>query len=394
MALRAYLGGITTQHGLLGCIASSSKLLSCSSARVQHPSSFHRATRGYAAASASLTKKTPVTAKGTRKDAHTQPQSPPRKVASRTPRKTTSSEMETAIHSANDTVAAEHNRTVQDSKAFNNMTEEEQTQELDRMLVMAQFMPTLDPWGQEVMDTLDVMIPHNINYKSYSRQTYEQIKDNTTNSFKNAAALSTLASANSIPGVTTLYRKSFVQKIREVGQIFGTQSVKSDSLVAPFRDMALAFYVLMNDSLASRSEKDLRKITTFSYQKHVLEMLRTSKSKHPDARLFWELHREYEPTRILSLRVTQGHLGDEEPRFGNRLMIHALLKFDTEQSLEIYNQQGAALHIPAPAAEKSSDQRIPAQRKRVTEYLVMEKRMWLQGPWTFREQLWPYASAS
>ena len=47
--------------------------------------------------------------------------------------------------------------------------------------------------------------------------------------------------------------------------------------------------------------------------------------------LFWQMHREYEPTRILSLRVIQGHLGDEEPRFGNRLMIHALLKFDTEQ---------------------------------------------------------------
>lgn len=43
------------------------------------------------------------------------------------------------------------------------------------------------------------------------------------------------------------------------------------------------------------------------------------------------MHREYEPTRVLSLRVIQGHLGDEEPRFGNRLMIHALLKFDTEQ---------------------------------------------------------------
>jgi len=156
MALRAYLGVVTTQRGLLGCIASSSKILSCSSARVQFHPNFHHATRGYAAASASLTKKTPVTAKGTRKDAHTQPQSPPRKVASRTPKKTTSSEMETAIHSANDIVAAEHS-TVQDPndpKSFHDMTEEERTQELDRMLVMAQFIPTLDPWGQEVMDTL------------------------------------------------------------------------------------------------------------------------------------------------------------------------------------------------------------------------------------------------
>ena len=161
-----------------------------------------------------------------------------------------------------------------------------------------------------------------------------------------------MASANSIPGITTLYRKSFLQKIREVRQIFGTQSVEPDALVAPFRQMALDLYIHMNDAMAkfvifmfatfclcphcprsssSRSEKDLKKITTFSYQKHVLEMLKTSKTKHVNARLFWQMHREYEPTRILSLRVTQGHMGDEEPRFGNRLMIHALLKFDTEQ---------------------------------------------------------------
>lgn len=155
MALRAYLGG-ATQHGLLGCIASSSKSSSCPSTRIQFHPSFHRATRGYAAASASLTKKTPVTAKGTRKDARTQPQSPSRTAASRTPKKTTSSEMEKAIHSSTDTVAAEHLKAQDPSspKSFNDMTEEEQTKELDRMLVMAQFMPTMDPWGQEVLDTL------------------------------------------------------------------------------------------------------------------------------------------------------------------------------------------------------------------------------------------------
>jgi mitochondrial protein MBA1 len=213
------------------------------------------------------------------------------------------------------------------------------------------------------------MIPYNVNYKSYTRETYKQIKSNLTNSFKNAAAcvygsfiplnflhscfrsLSTLASANSIPGVTTLYRKSLVQKIYDVKQIFSTQSVKPDSLVAPLRQMALDLYMHMNDALAKfvicmfstfllvfslstssrRNEKDLIKITTFSYQKHALELLKTYKTKHANTSLFWQMHREYEPTRILSLRVIQGHLGDEEPRFGNRLMIHALLKFDTEQ---------------------------------------------------------------
>ena len=164
--------------------------------------------------------------------------------------------------------------------------------------------------------------------------------------------LSTLTSTNSIPGVTTLQRRSLVQKIRDIKRIFSTQSVKPDSLVAPFRQMALDLYIHMNDAIAKfvicmfstfflysqclhssyrRNERDLIKLTTFSYQKHALEMLKTYKTKHANTSLFWQLHREYEPTRILSLRVIQGHLGDEEPRFGNRLMVHALLKFDTEQ---------------------------------------------------------------
>ena len=153
MALRAYLGGITTQHSLLSYFASS-KIPSCSSARVQFHPCFHRATRGYAAASASLKKKTPVSAKETRKDARAQPQPPPRKATSRTSKKTTSSEMEPAIRSAADTAAVEHSK-VQNLNKSNSLTiTEEQTKELDRMLVMAQLMPTMDPWGQEVRDTL------------------------------------------------------------------------------------------------------------------------------------------------------------------------------------------------------------------------------------------------
>jgi hypothetical protein len=64
--------------------------------------------------------------------------------------------MEKAIHSSTDTVAAEHLKAQDPNspKSVNDMTEEEQTKELDRMLVMAQFMPTMDPWGQEVLDTL------------------------------------------------------------------------------------------------------------------------------------------------------------------------------------------------------------------------------------------------
>ena len=41
-----------------------------------------------------------------------------------------------------------------------------------------------------------------------------------------------------------------MQKIRDIKQIFGTQSVKPDALVAPFRQMALDLYMHMNDAIA------------------------------------------------------------------------------------------------------------------------------------------------
>lgn len=47
--------------------------------------------------------------------------------------------------------------------------------------------------------------------------------------------------------------------------------------------------------------------------------------------MFWTLNRLVEPVTVLSVRVTQGYMAAEEPRFGNRLMVHALVKFDTEQ---------------------------------------------------------------
>ena len=84
-----------------------------------------------------------------------------------------------------------------------------------------------------------MIVPYNVNTKSCTRKTYKQIKSNLTSTFKNAATCVSgsfifisktfftfvrvdyqlLASANSIPGVFTLYRKSLVQIIRDVKQI-------------------------------------------------------------------------------------------------------------------------------------------------------------------------------
>ena len=47
--------------------------------------------------------------------------------------------------------------------------------------------------------------------------------------------------------------------------------------------------------------------------------------------LIWRFRNEVQPTRIVSLRVTDGYLGSETPRFGHRYLVHALVRLDTEQ---------------------------------------------------------------
>ena len=45
----------------------------------------------------------------------------------------------------------------------------------------------------------------------------------------------------------------------------------------------------------------------------------------------WTLHRDVSPVKIVSLRTTQGYMAPDEPKAGHRLLVHALVRFDTEQ---------------------------------------------------------------
>jgi len=151
--------------------------------------------------------------------------------------------------------------------------------------------------------------------------------------------------------------------------------------------------------------KEIKRLTTSSFAS---ETLTTQKKHKVDCSYFWRFHREINPTQIVSLRATEGYLASEAPKFGNRLMVHALVKFDTEQvqkdffhlyhlsntiflskfqSLEIYDRGGNPLHEPAEGSVCVNG-RVPAKTRHVVQYLVFEKRMWYDGPWVIREQIW------
>lgn len=124
------------------------------------------------------------------------------------------------------------------------------------------------------------------------------------------------------------------------------------------------------------------------YRPQVLDRLAKIPAKH---RWYWQLHKELSPLQILSLRSQEGYLALNEPVFGNRLVVQAVCRIETEQSLEMYDGRGKPLHALEEGAVWTPGSRVAAQKRRVLEYLVLEKKMWLDTPWYFRDQLWPEA---
>ncbi|KAG9221726.1 hypothetical protein CCMSSC00406_0005639 [Pleurotus cornucopiae] len=270
----------------------------------------------------------------------------------------------------------------------------EQMAQIDQMLAMEKLFPTTDPWAQRV-DTLDVELPYAVNpfkpseYPSW-RSMFEQFSQNRQHSLKNATSMWSLAGANAFPGVDLSGAKFRHKLFKWPWHVFQCRSTKPNAWVAPFRAGALESYIELNNALAANDVKRIKTYAIDSYQDTQLKLL---KKRSQEYLYKWRFHGELSPTRILSIRAMEGYLSPEEPRFGNRFMAHILVKFDTEQSLEIYDRKGHPLHAHKPEDDhgKKTWLNVPAKKRRVIEYLVLEKRMWYDGPWTFRDQLWEKA---
>ncbi|KAF8348621.1 hypothetical protein F5887DRAFT_951033 [Amanita rubescens] len=209
----------------------------------------------------------------------------------------------------------------------------------------------------------------------------DQFLKNRLNDGKNAVGLWALASSNAIPGFDLSGAGSFPEI-----WLFTTKSTKTGSWMEPLRRIALSTYQDLNVAVAKGDEKNIKRLTTTSYQDDIFRMLK--KNQNFTRTCIWRFHREISPTKVLSIRGVEGNLGVDAPKIGNRMMLHALIKFDTEQSLEIYDKRGKALHKSADGGPAVGLGIVPAERRKVTEYLVLEKRMWYDGPWMVREQMY------
>lgn len=183
----------------------------------------------------------------------------------------------------------------------------------------------------------------------------------SSNIARNAVGLYNIASVNGFPGVSV--------KSAWSTQLFKTQSTP---WLKPFLRDALSTYEQINEALAAQDSKAVKKLTTEAYQTHLLERLQ---KQNPSLRYRWTLHGQNEPCKVVSIRAAEINLSRTPPKFGNRLVVQACVKFDSNQSLQVYNQKGQLL---------GGD----GKPKRVVEYLVFEKRMWYDAPWVVRDQLY------
>ncbi|KAI0319246.1 hypothetical protein OF83DRAFT_832463 [Amylostereum chailletii] len=241
--------------------------------------------------------------------------------------------------------------------------EEEMLDNLDRMLRMEDQMPA-DVWNQRI-ETLDVQIP-----KSALRAKDASVKerlglmwDNTLNWYKNVQGMYQLAKTSFFP---TKSPRSF--------QIFQWRSTKQGKWVAPLRANFLDIYTAANTAMAEGNPKKLKELTRDEYAESALE--RTKRFRESSNTYRWKLHGIRSPVEIVSIRATPANYSRQEPKTGNRLLVHALVKFDTLQTLHVYNRAGKPV--------KEAGQTVP---KAVVEYLVFERRLWYNMPWVIKDRV-------
>ncbi|KAJ7108554.1 hypothetical protein C8R44DRAFT_884622 [Mycena epipterygia] len=250
-----------------------------------------------------------------------------------------------------------------------------------------------------ILPLLDLIIPYAVGFKTRAeypsvRAMYHQFVQNRRNDGKNAFSMRHIGVSDSFPGIRIdsslgWFRSTYLFARR----VFQAQSLKSTAWIAPMRQEMLEQYIKLNTGLLQASPR-VMELTMKPYTEEVTA-LREARMK--DGHLYrWAFHREVTPTRILSLRAGDGDFGKEMPVTGSRVAVQALVRFDTEQSLEIYDKQGRALHTPAPTAEPQPARLsktlhiVPAERKRVTEYLVLDKAYYEpNAEWQFRARFVP-----
>ncbi|THU81110.1 hypothetical protein K435DRAFT_844847 [Dendrothele bispora CBS 962.96] len=310
--------------------------------------------------------------------------------------------------------------------------------EMQKTLNFMQDHPGFDPWAQPLA-AMDVVLPYKLFPKSPKTSSGQLIKaypssmssrwttftQNFTNSIKNALAMAHIAGYNSFPDydLNPYPPPSLIQRTTNFFsypyRLFLASSTNPTAWVSGIRKHALESYARGQIAVARKDREELAQWTAEEYKGDLERVLKKNASGGVGGgnTYIWNLHREVSPCKVLSIRAVEGHFGKNPPTIGNRLVIQALVKFETEESLEMYSPSGKPLHAPSTSSPSSSpplftssltlssppspsssstktnsnsksNKRTPAPRSPLTTYLLLEKRMFMNSNWVVRERVW------
>ncbi|KAG9313636.1 hypothetical protein JVU11DRAFT_5968 [Chiua virens] len=268
---------------------------------------------------------------------------------------------------------------------------EQSLQAMESMKRFNKMYAAADVWGTE-MANLDAEIPYDLRPMFRSLTTkpmfaaskfsdlWYAIKHNTSNWMKNSYSMFVMAKANAFPG------RNIKLRIRTLGRILSVRNNSPDALLAPLRQLALDTYRRVNTSIARGHEDTVKEFTSSSFQQKTIKAMRRREkgdtwvwsitSDVSDAALFPKSKKRKAPTpvEIVSVRAGEVYTENADPVHGHRLLIQALVKFDTTHKIDIVDKRGQAV---------SSD--LTSSRK-VVQYLLLEKVGWYDTPWKIKDQ--------
>ncbi|KII87633.1 hypothetical protein PLICRDRAFT_176426 [Plicaturopsis crispa FD-325 SS-3] len=265
------------------------------------------------------------------------------------------------------------------AKGQKQLTAEEQLEEMENLANIQKAHPWLDPWAQPIQ-TLDIHVPK-AGARLGSLKTwmtdFPEARALVVDWVKNALSMFRMARANAFPGITTSMADLQWLKIWNVTK---ARSLRLDDWNAGIRTHAAVIYAQAQYAFAKGDKTELNKLTTGDYQARMARLL-SQRAKN----IRYDLRLRASTASILSLRAADAIITRQEPQIGNRLLVHALVRIDSVMALRAYTNHGVLLDDSGKRAE---DQNPSWVYKDVKEYFIFEKRMWYDGPWVIREQVY------
>ncbi|KAL5481061.1 hypothetical protein ACEPAI_10002 [Sanghuangporus weigelae] len=275
-----------------------------------------------------------------------------------------------------------------DEKGFAKLRQQKMLRELEESgdqleMVRLAAAAGIDPYANKAT-LLDLRIPPKIN-------SFQTLKDSLSNNLQNILSMYRLAYDFAFPGIITKWRLS--------PQLFRAKSTSDKAWVAPFRLELLDVYKRINQAIASGDRKTLRSLTAYEYQAHASALLQRNvqRQKQTGLRAQWTLHHLLTPVQILSLRAFPFYSAPEEPKYGNRNCIQALVRFESLQTLVLKDPNGRIVKPDGKVVDREEEERMMRgqgkvgdwrpEPKRVLEYLVCENKMFYPDGWYVRDQM-------